>query len=145
MEIRNEVKTIRVSYKCPDCKHGYLTKIKSDLAIHSAEIKHYCNRCGFQIYLSKEYPYIEHVAHQDRHLGPFEYRYLCKQAGPIKKLLHGFPSNPSVNPDIWTCDMVYEIIVQQQDLAVAEQIYFKEDVDIVDIDGEKKAFIKHFF
>ena len=66
MEVKREVKTFQVDFKCPKCEYGYLNQIPSRKHIMLKCIDdaylHKCNSCscGYEQELDKIYPYIIH-------------------------------------------------------------------------------------
>ena len=58
MEERQEVKTYRIRYKCPNCETGYLEPTARVLTSYPAQYPHKCNAgCGHTENFSKKYPH----------------------------------------------------------------------------------------
>ena len=65
MEERKEVKTIKVDYKCPKCKTGYLRSTGMVFTTDPPLFPHICNNpeCGYgETFRNIKYPYVEYEA-----------------------------------------------------------------------------------
>jgi hypothetical protein len=61
MEEIKEVKTVRIDYKCPKCKDGYLRPIGSVLASYPPIYPHQCTDCDYaESFSGKMYPYTDY-------------------------------------------------------------------------------------
>jgi hypothetical protein len=63
MEVKNEVKTVRVDYLCPKCEKGFLRPTGQVLSSNPPQYPHKCNNpdCDYyETFMGKTYPYIIH-------------------------------------------------------------------------------------
>ncbi len=62
MEIRKELKTFQVDYKCPKCENGYLRSNGIVLTSDPPQYPHICNneKCDHSETFKKIYPYIDY-------------------------------------------------------------------------------------
>lgn len=62
MEIRKEVKTIEVDFKCPKCS-GFLRPNNTILSVFPPVFPHICNNpdCDYMESFRIQYPYIEYI------------------------------------------------------------------------------------
>ena len=61
MEVRKEVKPIRIDYLCPRCKTGYLRPSGTVLTTYPPMYPHTCNNeeCDYgETFTDKSYPYL---------------------------------------------------------------------------------------
>ena len=58
MEETKEVKSIKVSYKCPKCDIGYLLPTGVCYPSYPPKYQHKCNECDNVEMLNNKYPYI---------------------------------------------------------------------------------------
>jgi len=66
MEERQEVKTYRIRYKCPNCKTGYLEQSGTIPTTNLPMFRHKCNvGCGYTQTLNHAYPRLVHEPIKD--------------------------------------------------------------------------------
>jgi len=59
-----KIQPVKVDYKCPVCKQGYLRPTGRTLMTHPAKYPHRCNKqdCDFEETFSGiQYPYIDYI------------------------------------------------------------------------------------
>lgn len=62
MEEIKEVKPVRIDYKCPKCKTGYMRPTGIGIATNPPQYPHRCNMCECsETFTGKMYPYIEYI------------------------------------------------------------------------------------
>lgn len=65
MEADTEVRPIQVNLKCPDCEiilnMKHCPRPRPNNPDQIQKYKYWCSRCGTEIILEKEYPYIKYV------------------------------------------------------------------------------------
>jgi hypothetical protein len=64
MEEINEVKVVRVDFKCPKCGIGYLRPTGTCLTTNPPQYPHNCNNhnCNYgKTFAGKTYPYIDYI------------------------------------------------------------------------------------
>jgi len=60
MEIKTEVKTFRIDFKCPKCDTGYLKHVGAVLTSNPPQYPHTCNNpeCDYaETFMGKSYPH----------------------------------------------------------------------------------------
>lgn len=60
MEERQDVKLVRISFKCPKCKTGYLEPTGKVFTTYPPMFPHKCNNCEYQQTFNETYPRIVH-------------------------------------------------------------------------------------
>ena len=63
MEVKKEVKTIKVDYECPKCKNGHLRNDGMVLTSFPAQYPHRCDNrnCDYGETFHVRYPYMEYI------------------------------------------------------------------------------------
>ena len=63
MEERNEVKIVKVDFKCPQCPDGHLRPTGTVLTSYPPQYPHMCDsvNCDYGQTFSLTYPYIDYV------------------------------------------------------------------------------------
>lgn len=63
METNVDVKSVRVDYRCPECKKGYLRPSGTIFTTEPPQYPHNCNNpnCKYGQTFNKSYPYIDWV------------------------------------------------------------------------------------
>ena len=60
MEIKKEVKTVEIDYKCPKCKVGRLRPTGVKQMTYPPKYPHKCTNCDYTETFRNTYPYIDY-------------------------------------------------------------------------------------
>lgn len=93
MEIKNEVKSVQVDYRCPECKIGFLRPTGIVYSTYPPKFPHKCNNinCNYmETFTDKKYPYVEYVnvSEQEPELWVVKYGYPESDTVPSKSSIY---------------------------------------------------------
>jgi predicted RNA-binding Zn-ribbon protein involved in translation (DUF1610 family) len=60
MEVKREVKSYLIEFRCPKCNQADMVRKNLILTTHPPKYPHYCPSCSHELVLDKHYPFTQY-------------------------------------------------------------------------------------
>lgn len=143
METRKEVRVFQIERECEKCLEGKMIFTGESFSTFKTVYIHKCDKCKDWSEYECKYPRIEYEENKFKTLSYNAKRYISTGEDGGRVLLYGYPIDPDQPRGVWQCfGEIIPIAEEQQDKVKFQEMFLKEEIEIIENDGKKTAFIK---